>query len=132
MLNPLVCLDFYTILRTPPSFNQFLENLTPASKMAKPCFSLFDAGFHVCEHPRGFGRSSQCSQNSSLIGNLQTNVGRMASWRVRWFQSLIGNLQTGGEILEIPPTSMFQSLIGNLQTNKKGKSPSNKKGFNPS
>src|SRR5690606_10415499 len=93
MLNPLVCLDFYAILRTPPSFNQFLENLTPASKVAKRCFSLFDAGFHVCEYLRGFGQSSQCSQNSSL-SNLQTSVGRMASWRVRWFQSLIGNLQT--------------------------------------
>src|SRR5690606_41687149 len=66
---------------------------TATLKVAKRRFPLFDAGFHICEHLRGFGRSSRCSQNSSL-GNLQTNVGRMASWRVRWFQSLIGNLRS--------------------------------------
>jgi hypothetical protein len=80
-LYPSTCLCLYAIFRTPSSINRFLGNSVFHSEDAKSHFPLFNAGLRVCEHPRGFCRSSPCSENPSLTGHLQP-------WKTRQINDL--------------------------------------------
>ena len=70
-LNLLILLVPYVIFRTPPQNWNFLGDIALVQKWPNRRFPLCDVGLHVSEHPRGFCRSSRCSENQFLIGNLQ-------------------------------------------------------------
>ena len=67
-LNPLISLVPYAIFRTPPRNWHFLGDVALVRKWPKCRFPLCDAGLRFSEHPRGFCRSSRCSENQFLIG----------------------------------------------------------------
>ena len=73
-LNPLISLVPYAIFRTPPQNWNFLGNIALVQKWPKCRFPLCDVAFRVSEHLPGLSRSSRCSENHFLIGNLQRPV----------------------------------------------------------